>query len=72
MLSKREKQGLHNFYMPLNFTAHKPLRGRLVSIVFFSCVCRVNGTLRNIPEFSKVFNCPLGSSMNPKKKCKVW
>ncbi|XP_073251055.1 endothelin-converting enzyme homolog [Porites lutea] len=33
---------------------------------------RVNGTLRNIPEFSKAFNCPLGSPMNPIKKCKVW
>lgn len=33
---------------------------------------RVNGTLRNFPEFSKAFNCPLGSPMNPKKKCRVW
>lgn len=33
---------------------------------------RVNGTLRNFPEFSKAFNCPLGSPMNPVKKCRVW
>ncbi|XP_014239466.1 neprilysin-4-like [Cimex lectularius] len=33
---------------------------------------RVIGTLRNNQDFSKEFNCPLGSPMNPRKKCTVW
>lgn len=28
--------------------------------------------LMNSPEFSKVFNCPLHSYMNPEHKCKIW
>ncbi|KAK0086413.1 hypothetical protein PV325_003243 [Microctonus aethiopoides] len=33
---------------------------------------RVLGSLSNIPEFSKDFNCPLSSLMNPKTKCTIW
>lgn len=33
---------------------------------------RVIGTLQNNPEFSRVYKCPVGSRMNPKKKCKIW
>uniref|UniRef100_A0A914CI21 Uncharacterized protein n=1 Tax=Acrobeloides nanus TaxID=290746 RepID=A0A914CI21_9BILA len=33
---------------------------------------RVNGVLANQPEFAASFKCPLGSKMNPKKKCSVW
>lgn len=33
---------------------------------------RVVGPLTNLPEFSQVFNCPLGSRMNPVNKCEVW
>ncbi len=33
---------------------------------------RANGTLQNMPEFAKAFNCPAGSPMAPEKRCRVW
>ncbi|CAO3633652.1 unnamed protein product [Cunninghamella echinulata] len=33
---------------------------------------RVNGVIQNSETFASHFNCPIGSSMNPKKKCKLW
>ncbi|XP_014250818.1 neprilysin-2 isoform X2 [Cimex lectularius] len=33
---------------------------------------RILGPMSNLPEFAKDFNCPLGSRMNPVKKCVVW
>ncbi|KAG8255608.1 NEDD8 protease nep2, partial [Homalodisca vitripennis] len=33
---------------------------------------RVNGVMKNFPEFSKVFQCGPGDAMNPENKCAVW
>ncbi|KAL5013753.1 hypothetical protein ScPMuIL_008023 [Solemya velum] len=33
---------------------------------------RVMGPLSNSEDFSRVYNCPLGSKMNPVHKCSVW
>jgi endothelin-converting enzyme/putative endopeptidase len=33
---------------------------------------RVNGVLRNMPEFQKAFACKTGTPMAPEKRCEVW
>uniref|UniRef100_A0A8R1IKH6 Peptidase_M13 domain-containing protein n=1 Tax=Caenorhabditis japonica TaxID=281687 RepID=A0A8R1IKH6_CAEJA len=33
---------------------------------------RVNGVNANLKEFAEAFQCPLGSPMNPEKKCELF
>ncbi|CAB3380230.1 Hypothetical predicted protein [Cloeon dipterum] len=33
---------------------------------------RVNVPMKNMDEFAKAWHCPLGSNMNPVKKCVIW
>ncbi|GHJ86140.1 hypothetical protein NliqN6_2542 [Naganishia liquefaciens] len=33
---------------------------------------RSNGQLSGFKTFAEVFNCPVGSPMNPKKRCDIW
>uniref|UniRef100_A0A0K0FE70 Neprilysin-1 (inferred by orthology to a C. elegans protein) n=1 Tax=Strongyloides venezuelensis TaxID=75913 RepID=A0A0K0FE70_STRVS len=33
---------------------------------------RVNGVMVNQPDFANAFKCPVGSKMNPGKRCEVW
>ncbi|KAI9475617.1 MAG: hypothetical protein EXX96DRAFT_638830 [Benjaminiella poitrasii] len=35
-------------------------------------VARINGVVQNSAEFARVFNCPVGSAMNPADKCEMW
>jgi predicted metalloendopeptidase len=33
---------------------------------------RVNGPAINLPAFAEAFQCPVGSPMNPTKRCQIW
>ncbi|KAH0949954.1 hypothetical protein HN011_007844 [Eciton burchellii] len=47
-------------------------RNKLKTAVHSPGKFRVIGTLSNSKDFAQVFNCPLGSPMNPVNKCSVW
>ncbi|CAL2031872.1 unnamed protein product [Caenorhabditis brenneri] len=32
---------------------------------------RINGIFSNLKSFAEAFNCPVGSPMNPEKKCEL-
>ena len=53
-------------------TTPEGLKNQIITDPHSPSKFRINGPLSNIPEFAKAFNCPLGSTMNPEKKCSVW
>uniref|UniRef100_A0A1B6F4Q7 Peptidase M13 N-terminal domain-containing protein n=1 Tax=Cuerna arida TaxID=1464854 RepID=A0A1B6F4Q7_9HEMI len=55
-------------------TRYRPeaLRMQITTGVHSPAEFRVNGVLKNFPEFSKVFQCGPGDVMNPENKCAVW
>ncbi|XP_057301870.1 neprilysin-4-like isoform X2 [Hydractinia symbiolongicarpus] len=50
----------------------KALQSQLKTDVHSPNMERVRETIQNTAEFAKAFNCPLGSRMNPFRKCKLW
>lgn len=50
----------------------KEIEMRLVSDIHVMPKFRVIGPLSNMEEFSKEFNCPKGSPMNPETKCIIY
>ncbi|KAH7952491.1 hypothetical protein HPB52_023817 [Rhipicephalus sanguineus] len=51
------------YYAASHCADETPRRGRSPARL------RVNGPLRNMPEFADAFKCPVGSFMNPTKVC---
>lgn len=48
------------------------MRNQIITGVHSINEFRVIGPFSNMLQFSKDFECPLGSPMNPVKKCTVW
>ncbi|KAL1513422.1 hypothetical protein ABEB36_002838 [Hypothenemus hampei] len=48
------------------------LRLRILTGYHSPAQFRIYGPFSNSDEFAKDFNCPVGSKMNPRKKCQVW
>ncbi|XP_046660728.1 neprilysin-2-like [Homalodisca vitripennis] len=48
------------------------MKMRIITAVHSPAEFRVNGVLKNFPEFSKAFQCGPTDPMNPKKKCSIW
>lgn len=50
----------------------KGLRNQVLTQYHSPSSFRIIGPLSNNEKFAQDFHCPLGSNMNPEKKCNVW
>lgn len=48
------------------------IKNKLKTAVHSPGKFRVIGTLSNSEDFAREYHCPLGSPMNPVRKCSVW
>lgn len=48
------------------------LRNQIINDVHSPNEFRIIGSLSNMPEFARDFECPEGSPMAPKNRCNVW
>ncbi len=53
-------------------TTDEALRNQILTGYHVPDSFRTIGPLMNLHDFARDFNCPVGSMMNPKKKCNVW
>ena len=59
-------------HMRCGYFNHRALKSLVVDGVHSPYRNRVNGPLMNSEDFSKTWNCPVGSPMNPSNKCVLW
>ncbi|VDM92106.1 unnamed protein product, partial [Litomosoides sigmodontis] len=67
--------GFQNFSNDQFWCGHKKEAAALQQVLIDEHspeIFRVIGVLSNLPEFSKAYNCPRGSQLNPLKRCAVW
>ncbi|XP_014256821.1 neprilysin-2-like isoform X1 [Cimex lectularius] len=68
-LSRLTMKNLEN---RLIFFRTETLRHMMITSSKLSSHARVVGSMSNLDEFAEDFDCPLGTEMNPLKKCTLW
>ena len=63
---------LSNAMMSCRVIRPEALKEQILKKVRSPARFRINGPLSNMVEFSRDWNCPVGTPMNPEKKCRVW
>jgi neprilysin len=68
----RVRMRVKNFSSTNKFHLSEAMKIRITTDYHSPDQFRVLGSFSNMVDFSKSFNCPLGSNMNPMKKCEIW